>query len=176
MFLRNFYNSYASSIMGVENRTADNNDRESNYRIIGLTGAVIVHGDSAYSNNLPSIANLSPSCTYGLDKIMFGTSNTPVTYNDTEFTPITGLTFATTKTTDVIYSGGKWHRQLEFTITNKNTSDVEINEIAFVNNAYAQSNPTRDYSYIYYRDVLDVTVVIAPDETVKFIYQCTFTM
>lgn len=173
MFLRNFYNAYAASIMGVANRTADTNEREKNYKIIGLDGNTVQHYDSSYASDLPSIGNIRPSVRTGRDVLVFGTNDTPVDFNDTTFTPITGLGFAETKASDVIYSNGKWLRELNYTITNNNGFDITINEIGFLNSTQ-QNDGSSVGNYLYYRDVLDSPVVIGSGETVKFIYTCSF--
>lgn len=176
MFLRNFYNVYARYIMGASNRQLDLVDRENNYKVLLTTGTTWEPNESSQYAVLPSIGNLAPSSSFSLEQIMFGSNDTPVTFDDYQFTPISKLGVTTTKTSEVIYNEGKWHRQLEYTITNNNDADVEINEVCMVSSAYGQTNTTHrlDYSFIFYRDVLDESIVIGSGETVKFIYQVAF--
>ncbi len=185
MWLRNFYNLLAWMIMGKWTSTSDFNDNNISVKdingyfetnIFGTTSSGYFYNFYPCSNTHSSSSNSyftqyssgkMGSLDYG---IIFGSGDTPVTYDDYKLeSPITNnCSISSTSTGTPVYDANTktWTNTIQFDLKNTGSTSVTINEVGLKN-----------YNNILlYREVLNNPITLDPGITMVYTHTFKFTM
>lgn len=167
MLLRNYFNAIAAGVFNKTNYQGDMGNRETNYSLMGNRGYIVNSGsvmDAARTLSLSQASLLSGGATRSYEvAIYLGANGKEVTFDDYEFTPLSGFTVSQVYNNNVVYNEEteRWESSRKFTINNVTDTDLVVREIAVC----ASDSSGSEYLFMLYRCVLDNAVTIPAQES-----------
>ena len=173
MLLRNFYNALAYLMIGSKSIGSTSDFCEGILYMKKLDGTISAPSSvitNSYTNYwFPMSDMVSSGTSYLYGNIMFGTGNTPVTFDDYKLTDYKYFSANGSCTTDgVTYDDETktFSNIFRCNFTNSTGADMTIREIGI----------TAVRNVLYYREVLETPFTVPAGKTITFTHEFKFTM
>lgn len=172
MFLRNYYNSIMYSIFREPNSSADLLERECNYQVYDVKGNVNMSCcNGSYLALNDCVAGFPTGSGSSFAGLALGGNDTPVTFDDILFTPLSGYSgsVVTNWTPGYDKETNQWFSKIKYTINNTSGNDITAKEIALI---YRSS--TSYQGVMFYREVFDEPITIPAGESASLYFEYRF--
>lgn len=172
MLLRNFYNILALTTTGDNPIGTSSSWGDGSLNLKQLNGAIKTCLNAFTNLSYWYMYNVFPTIymSYGKECILFGTDDTPVTFNDYTLSGYKSLSHTTNPTWDgVQYNADtkEYSNILRATIKNNTGADFTIKEIGI---------KTYGYDILMYREVLETPITIPAGKTITYTHEFKFAM